>query len=557
MRAPEPDALRQVLECAGTVSLPPLVLRLLALRGICTPQDMERFLDPKLKELADPFLIPGIRAAAERLLLAADRGESVVLYGDYDVDGVTSLTLLRSILRAYGLMPRTFLPHRMEEGYGISRDGLERLLGEGKPDLLVAVDCGTTSRGETDWLAEQGVETMVLDHHEPNPEKLPRGIVVNPKLGDTWHYLCSAGVVFKLGHAMGKLRRAPDFDLKEHLDLVALATVADIVPLVEENRLLVRKGLGVMEVTRRAGLQALKEISSLSGPVTSMDMGFRLGPRLNASGRLDTAQDSLDLLTTDCHQTAARLARALDSQNRDRQTLEESIQQEALAQARELMEQDPAALIVASRAWHPGVVGIVAARLVKRFHRPVFVIGITEEGLGKGSGRSVQGISLVSGLDDCRELLVAGGGHEMAAGLSIREENIPAFRERFATSIAMQATGDQLEPKVHIDGEMRLSELSLEFLNAYEQLQPFGSGNPIPLFIARGVHATEEPRLLKERHWRFDFIQDGVVRMGVWFNAAHEPLPPPPWDVAFYIDRNTWRGVTRPQLLVQALRPSG
>lgn len=535
----------------------PLVRRLLAQRGIRGGAEAERFLNPKLKELGDPFALPDMEAAVVRLLQAIDAGESVVLFGDYDVDGVTSLTLLHSLLEAYGLQARCFLPLRMEEGYGLSGSALERCLGEGPINLLVAVDCGTTAREETARLKAQGIDVIILDHHEPDPARLPDVVaLVNPKRGIGWHYLCSAGVVFKVAHAMLKRRQVPDFDLKAELDLVALATVADIMPLVEENRLLVRQGLLRFRTTRRTGLLALIEVSGVTEPYTSMDLGFRLGPRLNAAGRLDTAHAALDLLLCQDPAEAAGIARDLDLQNRERQTLEQQIQAEATAQALSRMAggDPPQGLVIASRSWHPGVVGIVAARLMRQFYRPIFVLAIDEDGNVKGSGRSVPGVSLVSALDACRPLLVSGGGHDMAAGVALREENLTAFRDGFDTSVRQQTGGAPLEPVLHIDAEVQLDELTMNFLDDYDQLQPFGSGNPQPVFMVRSVYPSAEPRLLRERHWRLELMQNGTTRTAMWFNAGGQKLPPAPWDIAFHVDRNTFRGNTTVQLLIQALR---
>ena len=535
----------------------PLVRRLLAQRGIRGGAEAERFFNPKLKELGDPFALPDMEAAVVRLLQAIDAGESVVLFGDYDVDGVTSLTLLHSLLQAYGLQARCFLPLRMEEGYGLSGSALERCLEEGPVNLLVAVDCGTTAREETARLKAQGIDVIILDHHEPDPARMPDVVaLVNPKRGIGWHYLCSAGVVFKVAHAMLKRRQVPDFDLKAELDLVALATVADIMPLVEENRLLVRQGLLRLRTTRRTGLLALIEVSGVTEPYTSMDLGFRLGPRLNAAGRLDTAHAALDLLLCQDPAEAAGIARDLDLQNRERQTLEQQIQAEATAQALSRMAggDPPQGLVIASRSWHPGVVGIVAARLMRQFYRPIFVLAIDEDGNVKGSGRSVPGVSLVSALDACRPLLVSGGGHDMAAGVALREENLTAFRDGFDTSVRQQTGGAPLEPVLHIDAEVQLDELTMNFLDDYDQLQPFGSGNPQPVFMVRSVYPSAEPRLLRERHWRLELMQNGTTRTAMWFNAGGQKLPPAPWDIAFHVDRNTFRGNTTVQLLIQALR---
>ena len=555
LRPLETDCLASLADCG----LSPLVCRLLAQRGVRGGDAAGRFLSPKLKELGDPFALPDMEAAVLRLLEAADAGEAVVLFGDYDVDGVTSLTLLHAVLRAYGLEARCFLPLRLEEGYGLSRVGLHRCLAEGPASLLVAVDCGTTAYQEIAWLKTQGIDVIVLDHHEPDLAHPPAAVaVVNPKRGLGWHYLCSAGVVFKVAHAMMKRRPAPHFDLKAQLDLVALATVADIMPLVEENRLLVRQGLQRLSSTPRLGLRALIEVAGVTEPFTSMDLGFRLGPRLNAAGRLDTASAALDLLRSEDLAEATEIAAALDQQNRERQSLEQQIQSEAAAQALAWMDgaDPPQGLVIASRGWHPGVVGIVASRLMRQFYRPVFVVAIDSDGQGKGSGRSVAGVSLVAALDACRPLLTSGGGHDMAAGLGLREEHVEAFRAAFADHVREQTGGAALEPRLDIDAEVQLAELTLEFLDDYDQLQPFGSGNPQPIFMVRAVYPSAEPRLLRERHWRLELSQGGTTRTAMWFNAGEQKLPPPPWDLAFHVDRNTFRGHTSVQLLVQALRPN-
>lgn len=563
LRDVEALTLQRVCGSNACVGESDLVRRLLAQRGICNEAQMHKFLNPMLKELSDPFLLPNMGKAVERILQAVDAGEEVALFGDYDVDGVTSLTLLKTVLTAYGLAPKAFLPHRMEEGYGVSREGLERVLSQCSPTLLIAVDCGTTSVEQIAWLkATHGVDVIVFDHHECGEQGLPDCVaVVNPKLGDSFHYLCSAGVIFKLAHALLKTRRVENFDLKDHLDIVALGTVADIVPLIDENRLLVQKGLEALEMTSKNGLIALKTVAALTGKMTSMDLGFRLGPRLNASGRLDTAQASLDLLLATDALEAQELAQVLDRHNRARQLLEHDIHLEAEREVVSLIRKsDPAGLVVYADEWHPGVVGIVASRIVKKYHRPVFVVAINEDGIGKGSGRSVEGISLVSAIHECRDLLINGGGHDMAAGLTIPRENLPEFQERFSNAIARQAIEGQLEPKLYVDAETRLAELDLDFLHSYDRLQPFGNGNPQPLFLASNVMPAQEPRLLKEKHIKFDFYQDGVTRTGIWFNGVREStplnLPKPPWDVAFYVDRNTYRGHTSVQLLVQGLRAS-
>ena len=514
-----------------------------------------RFLQPRLQDLSDPFLLPDMDKAVNRLLKAVDNKESVVIYGDYDVDGVTSLTLVKSLLQAYGLEPRTFLPHRMEEGYGISADGLEKCRADGPMDLLVAVDCGTTSIAELAPLAEQGTDVLIFDHHECSENGRPHCVaLVNPKAGDDFHYLCSAGVVFKLGHAMLKQRWLDNFELREFLDIAALGTVADIVPLQDENRLIVRKGLLQLERTCHAGLRALRKVAALQSPLNAMDIGFRMGPRLNAAGRLASAQAALDLLLCKDDGEAMVIAEELDANNRERQAVEQAIFKEAEAQIEAELDPMASGFVLGSDGWHPGVVGIVASRIMRRYHRPTFVVAFDEDGIGKGSGRSVHGISLVEIINRSRDLLLKGGGHDMAAGISIERRHFDEFRERFAREVASLASDDLFSPKLMLDVETKLSDLRPEVLDNYELLEPFGPANPQPLFYARAVRPRETPRLLKNKHMQMVLTQDGAERDAVWFSVGQVVLPKPPWDLAFHVQRSYFRGRMRIQILIQALR---
>jgi single-stranded-DNA-specific exonuclease len=555
LRKPHPDRLEELKASSVSESLPEILLQLLALRGITKEKDVAQFLHPRLQDLGDPFLLPEMDKAVARILQAIDKQESVVIYGDYDVDGVTSLTLLKSLLLAYGLEPRTFLPHRMEEGYGISIDGLDKCRAEGPMDLLIAVDCGTTSIDELAPLADQGTDVLIFDHHECSQAGRPNCVaLVNPKAGDSYHYLCSAGVIFKLGHALLKERWLADFELRDYLDIAALGTVADIVPLIDENRLIVRKGLLQLERTRHAGLRALRKVAGLQSPLSAMDIGFRMGPRLNASGRLASAQASLDLLLCQDDEEAMLIAQELDGNNRDRQAVEETIIREAEAQIEADIDVTSAGFVLGSEGWHPGVVGIVASRIMRRYHRPTFVIAFDDDGIGKGSGRSVVGISLVDIINSSRDILLKGGGHDMAAGISIEKSNFLAFRERFAEAVAATASSDLFHPKLMLDVETRLADLCPEVLDNYELLEPFGSANPQPLFYARAVRPKMAPRLLKNKHMQMVLTQDDAERDAVWFGVGPIVMPKPPWDIAFYVQRSQYRGCLRIQMLIQALR---
>src|SRR6266853_4612900 len=403
-------------------------------KGFATKGDVEEFLRPRLKSLSDPFLLPQIEMAVVRILAALDGHERVVLFGDYDVDGVTSLALLDEMLRAYGGAPELFLPLRMEEGYGLSYESVERCLEEHHPQLLIAIDCGTSSVEEIAVLKRRGVDVVVLDHHEPK-SALPNCVaIVNPKIDPSspFHYLCSVGIVFKLCHALLKKRPLENFDLKSKLDLVALGTVADIVPLRGENRTFVQRGAIEIARSTRLGLKKLIEVSGVRPPILTEHIGFRLGPRLNASGRLSNAQRSLQLLLTQDEAEAASLAELLDKENRERQEVEKEIFRAADEQiAREFDPARDAAIVVGARGWHPGVLGIVASRISRKYHRPAIVIEFEENGIGKGSGRSIEGLNLVEALNRCSGSLQKYGGHEMAAGLTILEKDVDLFSEAF------------------------------------------------------------------------------------------------------------------------------
>ena len=536
----------------------PAILRhLIEQRGLPAGEALEDFLRPQLRNLRDPFEIGEMANAVERIFAAVDAGEKVLLYGDYDVDGVSSVAVMRRALLAYGLKARHFIPRRSSEGYGLSKAALERCMAEGdKPDLLIAVDCGTVSVDEIADLRAEGIDVIVVDHHEPGPRGRPDVVaLVNPKFGGGPTYLCAAGVCFKLAHAMMKTRRMADFDLKPLLELVTLATIADIVPMVEENRLMVRHGLKLLPQTLNPGLQSLQKAAGINGRATSMDVGFRIGPRLNAAGRMDVPEDALGILLTDCRRRADEFAERLETYNRRRQTHENQIRTEALAMLEDRDPNEPV-IVLGSRAWHPGVVGIVASRLMRQFHKPTFVIAIDEEGLGKGSGRSIEGVSLVEAIHACRPLLVAGGGHDMAAGISIREEEMDAFREAFGRHVLECTDEDSRRPRLYVDAEIPLDLLSLEFLKDYELMQPFGNGNPQPVFMAKEVHLTGAPIRMKNHHLRLTFRQGLHEQDAVFFGGGERDLPDPPWDVAFTIDRNHFRGRTTLQMIVQDIRRS-
>jgi single-stranded-DNA-specific exonuclease len=445
----------------------------------------------------------------------------------------------------------------MEEGYGLSRESVERCWELHRPRLLIAVDCGTSSVAEVAELRRRGTDVIILDHHEPKSVLPDCVAMVNPKTSDecVYRYLCSVGIVFKVCHALLKTRPLAGFDLKSQLDLVALGTVADIVPLEGENRILVQHGLRQLARSSRIGVKKLMEVSGVRAPLCAEDVAYRLGPRLNAAGRLATAEKALRLLLTRDEAEATELASLLDAQNRERQAVEKEICAAADEQVAEQFDSErDAAIVVGARDWHPGVLGIVASRLARKYHRPTLVIGFDAAGLGKGSGRSIEGLSLVEALGRCDKWLEKYGGHEMAAGLTIREEHFASFTADFKAAARALLSEEALQARLHLDHELMLSELNWDLLQGHAMLEPFGSGNAQPTFFARAVEPAREPQVIKDKHLVLRLRQRNFHARAIYFDGATMPLPEPPWDIAFRIHSDEYEGETRLQVHVQALR---
>lgn len=542
---PDPAAEAGTLE--RELGLPPLIARLLAGRGIATPEAAEAFLDPRLQALSDPFRVAGLKAAAERLAQALARREPVAVFGDYDADGVTSSALLVRVLRTLGADVRAFVPRRISEGYGMTRAALDRCLAEGpKPALLVAVDCGTSSAAEIAWLAERGIETVVIDHHELPPQ-LPACVLVNPHQdppGSPWSPLCTVGLVFKVCHGLLKLDPAfrAKVDLRDLLDLVAVGTVADLVPLRGENRILVKHGLLRLDHTGNPGLRALAAVAGVKKPAAPDDVGFRIGPRLNASGRLDDAGDSLRLLITDDPAEAERLARSLDHQNRERQDLEQRTLDEAMALLALEFDESHGTVILGKRGWHVGVVGIVASRLQKLTGRPAIVIGFDEAGDGKGSCRSVEGCPIVDGLRASAVHLDRYGGHEMAAGLSLREEKLGAFRDSFNEWMRTDVPAEAISPRLRLDGELQVSQVGDALFRELGKLAPFGRENPQPLFAFRNVPMARAPQTIKVKHLKLFLGHGSVTCEAIAFGFGERPFPGAPLSIAGALEWDDYKG---------------
>ena len=541
-----------------------LVATCLVNRGIVTTEAADAFLDPRLRSLSDPMILPDIRLAIDRLFLARERNEPLVIFGDYDVDGVTSTAILTEVFTALGWRCSQYLPHRRDEGYGLSQAGVENCLARHPTSLLLAVDCGSTAVDPIAWLNSRGVDVLVLDHHQLSDPLPPALALVNPlRSPDAASApFCSAGLAFKLAHALVKHGRESGlagfdtYNLKPLLDLVALGTVADLVPLIGENRILVHAGLERLDGTSRVGLQALKRVSRTRSPMGVYEVGFQLGPRLNAAGRLETAEDALRLLLCDREAEAQSLAEVLDLQNRERQEVEKRIAQEAGERVRNRFDpQRDLVIVEGDSSWHIGVVGIVASRVLREFHRPTLILG-GDGTLWRGSGRSVSGFDLAGALRDCSDLLEKHGGHAMAAGLSIDPARLEAFRQRINNLARERLRPEHLQPEVRIDASIPLRSLSLPVVADLRRMEPFGMGNPVVQLAVRGLTHARPPQRLKEQHWKFWVTDGGTPVETVWWGAGDRPVPEGRFDLAVIPEAGDYGGRRFLQLRLIDWKPS-
>jgi single-stranded-DNA-specific exonuclease len=556
---------------AGELALHPVAARVLVARGYRTPAEASKFLSDALTELPDPFLMKGLPQAVERILQAILTKESVTLYGDYDVDGVSSTALLTTFLRQVGLEVRTYIPHRLGEGYGLNRGAIERLASEGTK-LLVTLDCGITSHAEIQRANELGMNVVVVDHHAV-PEVMPPAVAVlnplQPGCDYPTKWLCAGGVTFNLCMGLRKVLRERGFftssgkaepNLKQHLDLVALATVADVVPLTGANRVLVTHGLKELTAGRRPGVRALKDVAEVGGlEITAGTVGFRLGPRINAAGRLDDASVGLQCLLAKDYESALPLARALDSANAERQQIERNMLNSAIEQAEEAVNRGARGLVLSSPTWHPGVVGIVASRIVERFHRPSILIGV-HDGMGKGSARSIEGFHLYDAIKSVSGHLARFGGHKAAAGLSIEPSKLAAFTADFERVAGERLDDAALVPRCRIDALVNAKELDEATVTALQRLQPFGMGNPEPVLALK--HQVASPRVLQNKQpgepGHLKLTLEGAPALDVigFKQADRVGLTEGPVDLAFKLSVDEYRGVKRLSLKLTSLRAS-
>jgi single-stranded-DNA-specific exonuclease len=551
-----------VARLARELRLPRALCAVLAVRGLEDGEEAKRFLRPLLDQLHDPALLADGEVAAERIARAVRKDEPILVHGDYDVDGICATALLARFLRSHGAQVVPFVPHRLRDGYDFGEAGL-RAARESGATLIVTADCGTVAHVPVAEARRDGIDVVVTDHHTVATGLPEATAFVNPQRPDCAYPekgLCGAGLAYKVCTLVARHLAASTAPLEELLDLVALATVADLVPLLGENRVLVRQGLKRFATSRVAGVRALLRASGVDAAnINAGQLGFVVAPRINAAGRMGESADALRLLLTDDEEDADRLARQLDDINGVRQ--EED--RRTLAEALEILEAeyDPEAdygVVLAAEGWHPGVIGIVASRVVERIHRPVVLVALDGD-KGRGSARSIPGFHLYDALASCREHLDRFGGHRQAAGMDLDRRSLPAFRAAFQTEARRRLEGVDLRPELRVDLELPLEEVDLELIHWLEYMGPHGLGNPRPVFVARNVF-LEGARAVKETHLKV-VLRDGASTLGaIGFGVAdrHPPetLRTGGYDVVLKLERNEWRGVARPQARLLDLRPS-
>ncbi|HVS20379.1 MAG TPA: single-stranded-DNA-specific exonuclease RecJ [Pyrinomonadaceae bacterium] len=550
---------------ASALGVSPIVAGLLMARGHQDVSSAQAFLNPSLDQLHDPSLMLGMSDAVARVLRAIDGHEPVLIYGDYDVDGTTGTAVLLRALRMLGGTAGYHVPHRFTEGYGIRQDALEKAVNEGYK-LVVSVDCGITAHEPLHWARSNGLDIIVTDHHLPDADEgaPPALAVLNPNQHGCDYpdkNLAGVGVAFKLIHALFR-ERGREVQVPGFLKMVAIGTVADVAKLVGENRAIVALGLSDLPRAVNPGLRALIEIAGCGddSEMTAYDLGFRIGPRINAAGRMDAARAVVELFNAKDKDEARRLAEHLDTRNRERKEAQREIFNRAIEEFESGAERDSQthAAVIAGDGWHRGVIGLAASKIAERLNRPCVVISLDGD-IGHGSARSIEAYHLFNGLTACRDLLEKFGGHSHAAGLVIRRDRVAEFRRRLNEHAASCLTGEDLVPTLNIDAEVGAPELSFQLSQELRSLEPFGAGNPRPLFVTRGLRVLSEPQVIKEQHLKLRVAgENNRPFEAIWWRGVEEakrtPLANQRIDLAYELETNSWNGEIRLQLNVKDMQ---
>ncbi len=550
----------RVLEISRTFKVSPLTAIILYNRGIKEDEDIRKFLSRDLSELHDPFLMKDMDKAVERILAAGEKKEKITIYGDYDVDGITSIAILYKQLEKMGIEVGFYVPDRMVEGYGVNREALDKIKADGTK-LIITVDTGITAVEEAEYAKSIGLDFIITDHHECK-EKIPDVYAaIDPKRKDCpypFKSLAGVGVVFKLIQALNKSEPLEKI-MDEYADLMCLGTVADISPLIDENRVIVTEGLKKFKTTKNIGLKALIDVSTNGKAITTSTIGYTIAPRINASGRLGCASTSVELFLTDDKDKAAELAESLCHENTLRQQTEQKMFKEALEYIKQHPEiKDDDILVIPHENWHHGIVGIVSSKITEKYYKPSILFAVDGES-AKGSGRSVTGFNLFGALENSADLLEKFGGHELAAGLTIKSDNIEAFRKKI-NEYAKGNTGDVNRiPEISLDAQIKVTYITLDTVHDINKLQPFGVNNPTPAFSVRNIKIHRISVMSEGKHLRMTLYKDGKYLdavgfgMGEYYNSFEEGDFV---DVAFALDINDYKGFQNVQLILKDMRPT-
>ena len=529
-----------------------ILSRLLINRGITTKNKAEKFLHPSLDNLIDPFLLPGIKKAVERIRKAKEKKEKILIYGDYDVDGITAVCLCLIVLKELGLNVDFHIPERLTEGYGLSKEAI-RLAQAENVNLIITVDCGITNSEEVLFARGLGIDIIITDHHLPEDGKKPESLVtIDPMVGECpeeLKHLAGVGVAYKLMQAL------TNDNLNQHLDLVALGTIADLVPLTGENRIFAKEGLKTIKEAKKEGIKELLNVSKLTDKeINSYHIGFLLGPRINAAGRVASAKKAVELLLTKSSEKANTIAQELDRQNQERRKIQKKIFEEACALIKKEKMDSNYSIVLVREGWHPGVAGIVASKVVEKFYRPTIILCL-EKGIAKGSGRSIENFHLFHAVKKCKDLLLSCGGHKLAIGLTLKAENVPQFKKRLEEEAKKSLSEDDFRKKINIDSLLSFSEISHSFLDDLKKLAPFGRGNSRPVFASQNLKVGKFLRKNSQHLfcWLAEkgrYLEAAGFGMAKTINLSQDDVV----DIAYYPQINDWQGMKRIQLNLKNIK---
>ena len=549
----------KIEEISKTYNINKLLSTILVNRNIVNEKDINKFLKPTRNDFHDPFLILDMEKAVERIIQAINKQENVTIYGDYDVDGITSTTVLRSYLQDRGLEVNTYIPNRLDEGYGLNNNAIDKIAKSGC-ELMITVDCGISAIDEIHYATSLGIETIVTDHHEPG-EDIPKAIaVIDNKRKDSnypFRELAGVGVVFKLIQALSIKLGLPEEEYLKYLDIVCIGTISDIVPLVDENRVITKLGLMLVKQTRNVGLRAILQVSGYS-KIDSNTISFGVAPRINACGRMGVAEEALNLFLSKNINQVNELARKLNEHNRVRQETEKDIFENAKKQIEEKHLDENNTIVVAGENWHHGVIGIVSSKITEMYFKPSILLSFEEGGIGKGSGRSIPGFDLHDALMKCNDCIEKFGGHSMAIGITIKRENFDKLKDKLE-EIAIEEHIDEIVPEIKIDAKINLAEVNKEMVESLKELEPFGEGNKMPVFAFKNLKIDSIRALSEGKHLKLTLKDNNTIVSAIGFNMgqlAEDYRIGDKIDVVGTLEINSFNGMDSIQINIKDIMKS-